>query len=117
MSDFFCLTVPKNFLGQPFVLCSRKFPVAKKFMDKRGCCQDFPSKKFVSQFREFSYGNPSLQSFRITPVAIKLNDKRVRGRRIKILLRNISKSKCRIISQGTLLCCASEFSCGENVHG
>ena len=26
------------------MLCFRKFPVAKKFMDKKGECQDFPSK-------------------------------------------------------------------------
>ena len=35
-SKFFCLTVPKNSVGDPSVLCFRKFTVAKKFMDKRG---------------------------------------------------------------------------------
>ena len=28
------------------MLCFRKFPVAKKFMDKKGEYQDFPSKLF-----------------------------------------------------------------------
>ena len=36
LSEFFCLTVPKNFVGNPAVLCFRKFSVAKKFMDKKG---------------------------------------------------------------------------------
>ncbi len=35
-SKKFCLTVPKIFGAEPSVLCFRKFPVAKKFMDKRG---------------------------------------------------------------------------------
>ena len=33
---FFCLTVPKNFASEPFCAVFQKFPVAKKFMDKRG---------------------------------------------------------------------------------
>ena len=37
MSEFFCLTKPKNFVeGRNSVLCFRKFPVAKKFTDKTG---------------------------------------------------------------------------------
>ena len=35
-SKFFCLTVPKNFAGEPFSAVLQKFPVAKKFMDKGG---------------------------------------------------------------------------------
>ena len=30
LSKIFCLTVPKNFVGNPSVLCFRKFPVATK---------------------------------------------------------------------------------------
>ena len=48
-SKFFCLTVPKNFAGEPFSAVFQKFPVAKKFMDKGGGggeYQDFPSKIF-----------------------------------------------------------------------
>ena len=41
------------------MLCFRKFPVAKKFMDKRGGeYQDFPLIFFVSQCRKVSQGNP-----------------------------------------------------------
>ena len=32
---FFCLTLPKNFIENPSVLCFRKLLVAKKFMDKK----------------------------------------------------------------------------------
>ena len=40
LSKFFCLTVPKNFVGEPFCAVFQK-----KFLDKRGGeCQDFPSK-------------------------------------------------------------------------
>ena len=35
-SKISCLTVPKIFVGELFVLCIRKFLVAKKFMDKKG---------------------------------------------------------------------------------
>ena len=40
-SKLFCLTVPKKFAGNPSVLCFRKFPFAKKFMDKRGVSRCF----------------------------------------------------------------------------
>ena len=51
LSIFFCLTVPKNLVGEPFCAVFRKFPIAKKFMDKRGGgggreFQDFRSKIF-----------------------------------------------------------------------
>ena len=41
------------------MLCFRKFPVAKKFMDKRGGggkYQDFPSKFFCLTMPKFSVG-------------------------------------------------------------
>ena len=41
LSKFFCLTVPKSFVGEPFCAVFQK-----KFMDKRGEYQDFPSKIF-----------------------------------------------------------------------
>ena len=51
--EIFCLTVPKNFVGNPFVLCFRKFPVAKKFMDKRGVgVSRFSVEKFLSHSSE-----------------------------------------------------------------
>ena len=40
----FCLTACReNSQGNPSLLCFRKFPVAKKFMDKRGEVSRFPS--------------------------------------------------------------------------
>ena len=35
-SENFCLTMPKSFIGELFVLCCRKIPVAKKNMDEGG---------------------------------------------------------------------------------
>ena len=48
----FCLIVPNNSLGTPFVLCFRNFPVAKKFMDKRGRVSSFSVEKFFSHSAE-----------------------------------------------------------------
>ena len=54
-SKFFCLTLPKMFFGEPAVLCFRKLPVAKKFIDKRGGgIKIFRRKFYVSQCRNFS---------------------------------------------------------------
>ena len=36
LSKFLCLTITKKFVGNTSVLCFRKFPVAKKFLDKKG---------------------------------------------------------------------------------
>ena len=36
LSNFFCLTVPKKFVGEPSLLCFKKFPVLKKLMEERG---------------------------------------------------------------------------------
>ena len=35
-SKSFCLTVPKKIIGNISVVCFRKIPVARKFMDKKG---------------------------------------------------------------------------------
>ena len=45
-SKIFCLTLPEIFVEETSVLCFKKFPVAKKFKDKRGEYQDFPPKVF-----------------------------------------------------------------------
>ena len=53
----FCLTVPKDFVEEPFsVVFQKNFTVAKKFFDKRGGeYQDFVLRKiFVSQCRKIS---------------------------------------------------------------
>ena len=44
--NFFVSQCRKISQRNPFDLCFRKYPVAKKFMDKGGEYQDFPSKIF-----------------------------------------------------------------------
>ena len=57
------------------VLCFRKIPIAKKFMDKkgggRGSIKIFRRKFFVSQCRKYSQVNSSVLCFRKFPVAKK----------------------------------------------
>ena len=52
LPKIFCLTVPKNFIGEPSVLCFRKFLVPKKFMDKRGGVSRFSVENFLSHSPE-----------------------------------------------------------------
>ena len=48
-----CLTVPKLFVGDPSVLCSRKYLVSKIYRKEGGGqYQDFPSKTFLSHSAE-----------------------------------------------------------------
>ena len=42
------------------MLCSIKFPVAKKFMDKRGGEYKIFVEIFLSQCRKITWGNPSI---------------------------------------------------------
>ena len=58
--EMFCLTVPKNFVGEPFCAVFQKFPVAKKFMDKKGGgeYQNFPSKIFCLTVPKIFVGEP-----------------------------------------------------------
>ena len=48
----------KTLQGNPSVLCFRKFPVAKKFMDKKGGNQDFLSKTFCLTVTKNAVGEP-----------------------------------------------------------
>ena len=52
LSKIFCLTVPKNFAGEPFSAALQKFPVAKKFMDKGGGVSRFSVENFLSHSAE-----------------------------------------------------------------
>ena len=46
-ADIFVSQYRKTLKGNPFVLCFGKFPVANKFMDKKGGeCRVFPSELF-----------------------------------------------------------------------
>ncbi len=73
----FCLIVPKYSIGQPFcaLRCIRNFPVAKKFMDKRGG----EPKKFLSHSAEYFAGQSFCAVFQKFPVAKKFMDKRKGG--------------------------------------
>ena len=53
---FFVSQCRKYSQVNPSVLCFRKFPVAKKFMDKRGEYQDFPSRTFCLTVPKISVG-------------------------------------------------------------
>ena len=73
-SNIFCLTVPKNFVGEPF-----NVPLIsgnEKFHASEGYVTIFRRKFFVSQCRKTSYGNPSVLCFRKFLVAKKFMDKR-----------------------------------------
>ena len=53
--NFFCLTVPKKFEGEPFCAVFHKIFGSEKFMDRIGVeYQDFPSKTFFSRCRGIS---------------------------------------------------------------
>ena len=51
-SKLFCLTIPKNFVGEPFGVSENFW--YRKILCFRGLCHDFLSKFFVSQYRKFS---------------------------------------------------------------
>ena len=55
-SKNFSLTVPKKFVGQPCCAVIRVFPVAKKFMDKRGGLSRFSVEKIFSHSAEYFVG-------------------------------------------------------------
>ena len=58
------------------MLCFRKIPGAKFFMDKKGGIKIFRRKFFVSQTRRTLQGNPFVLCFRKIPVVNKFMDKR-----------------------------------------
>ena len=55
-----CLTVPKNFVGEPFCAAFQKISGSQKFMDKRGGgeYQGFPSKVFRLMLPKNFVGEP-----------------------------------------------------------
>ena len=61
--EFFCLTVPKIYVGNPSMLCFRIFPEAKMFIDKKGEYQEFLSKVFCLTM---------LTNFVVEPFSVKL---------------------------------------------
>ena len=56
---FFCLTVPKNFVGEPFCAVFRKIFGSEKFMHRIGVeYQDFPSETFCLSVPRKFVGKP-----------------------------------------------------------
>ena len=93
LSKIFCLTLPKKFAGNPSVLCFRKFPLAKKFMDKRGGIKMF-CRFFLSHTDEyFRRGN----LFCCINFGYRKNLYK-KGANIKIFRRKSFVSHCRKIS-------------------
>ena len=70
----FCLTVPKNFVVEPF--SPSLMSGIEKHLCFIGLCHDFPSKTFVSQYRNISYRKPSMLCFRKFLLAKKCMDER-----------------------------------------
>ena len=54
----FCLTVPKNFVEEPFCAVFHKTSGSKKFMDKKGECQNFPLKFSCPKVQKNSVREP-----------------------------------------------------------
>ena len=74
-SKIFCLTVAKNFVGQPFSVSL--ISGIEKFYAPEGYVTFFRRNFFVSQCRKISWGTPSVQCFRKILLAKKFMDKRV----------------------------------------
>ena len=86
------------------MLCFQKFPVANKFMDKKGGVSRFSVEFFfVSQCRKTLQGNPSVLCFRKFPVANKFMDKK--GGVSRLSVEFLFVSQCRKTSQGNPLGC------------
>ena len=55
---FFCLAVPKNFVGEPFRAVFQKISGSEKVYGKKGEYQDFPSKIFCLAVPKNFAGEP-----------------------------------------------------------
>ena len=92
--------MPKIFASNPSVLCFRKFPVGKSFMDKRGGeYQDFPSKIFCLTWPKSFVG----ESFTVALISGIENFGIKRGMGIKIFCQKVFVSQCRIFPEGNPL--------------
>ena len=107
--------MPKTLAKEPFVLCFRRLPLARKIKDKRaGGIQIFRRKTFVSQCRKLSKGNLSVLCFRKNPVAKKIMYKM--GGYIKIFRRSYLVSQCQKLSQLNLfVLCFRKLQVAEKI--
>ena len=88
------------------MLCFRKFPVAKKFMDKRGGDSRFSVENVLSHSAEKFHRGTLLRCFRKFLVVKKFMDKR--GRDSPFSVENFLSHSAEKFHRGTLLCCVSE---------
>ena len=101
---FFVSQCRKISYGKPSVLCFRKFPVAKKYMDKGGGIKIFRRKPFVSQCQKISYLKPSALCFKKFPVAKKFMDKRGGGVS-RFSVENFLSHSAENFRRGIFYCC------------
>ena len=100
---FFCLTVPKSFVGEHFSVSLisgiQNFYVSEGYVT----IFVFQSKDFVPQCPKISWANPSLLCFRKTPVAKKFKDEKW-GRVLRFSVENFLSRSAKNFRWGTLLC-------------
>ena len=88
----------------PSVLCFRKVPVAKKFVDKKGGeYQDFASKIFCLTVPRNFVG----QAFRVSPISVLEKFYASEGY-VTIFCRNLLSHSAEKFRSGNLLCFVSE---------
>ena len=107
--------MPNNFLGNQSVLCCRKFPIAKKFLDKRGGgYQDFVSNFFVSQSRKVSQEIPLILD---TSGYRKMLGIKERGRIHESASKLFCLTVLKLFVEEPFSAVFQIFSCSEQVHG
>ena len=96
LSTIFCLTVPKNFVGEPFCAVFHKKFCSEKFMHRIGVeYQDFPSKTFCLTVPRNFVGKPFSVSLLSGAEEILIREG---VGSIEIFCRNFSFSHCRKFS-------------------
>ena len=95
--EFFCLTVPKNFVGEPFCAVFRKIFGSEKFTHRIGVeYQDFPSETFCLSVPRKFVGKPFSVSLLLGAEEIWIREG---VGSIRIYYRKFSFSQCRKFSQ------------------
>ena len=101
-SKVFCLTVPKNAVGEPFSL-SLTSGIEKIWMRGWGSCQDIPLKIFCLTVPKNFVGQP----FRVSLISSIKNFYASEGY-VTIFCRNFLSHSSEKFRSRTLLCCVSE---------
>ena len=101
-SNFFCLAVPKNAVGEPFSL-SLISGIEKVWMRGWGGCQDLPSKTSYLTVPKNFVGQP----FRVSLIAVIEKLYASEGY-VTFFCRNFLSHSAEKLRRVTLLCCVSE---------